>query len=325
MQKTDLERIQGAFDIYCNGEYVVLPGTKLYIFSTDGRLVACRKDLRHAGRITFLSGNRLLLCSSKAVFHMINLCDGSDLWTAPYVKHNLNVSQLAISPDEAFAYTYDEWKGIHFISRLDLQTHEVEIYEMYMDYGATGGIICNDKGVPCLLKTLSETIGGKRFSQNGVRIHDFYDISPGNTTTWETKWYFDGEQCALRFLHDTDTIITSNLHVYTPSTGVIIDLLENESSWKQPSQALSECWLDTSMRYLCLKYLTTNVIIDMHDRKVAAQYAADFKRGCLIGHDYWLCVGDRIIRKPFPAFEEAPAIKMVGGAESFYARHLELW
>ena len=57
----DVDKIKGNFYIYSNGEYVVLPGTKLYILKTDGSLVACRNDLRHAGRITFVSGNRMLL------------------------------------------------------------------------------------------------------------------------------------------------------------------------------------------------------------------------------------------------------------------------
>ena len=111
MKKTDLDKIKGSFYIYSNGEYVVLPGTKLYIFKVDGSMIACRKDLRNAGRITFLSDNRMLLCSSKAVFHMINLCDGIDIWTAPYTKNECNAADVAVSPDEAFAYTYDEWKG----------------------------------------------------------------------------------------------------------------------------------------------------------------------------------------------------------------------
>ena len=112
----------------------------------------------------------MLLCSSKAVFHMIDLCSGSDIWITPYVKHNLNVNELAISPDEAFAYTYDEYKGMNFISRLFLTTqeHEVDAQDMYMDVGATRGIFCDSYGVPCLLKTLSETIGGKNVNQSGV-------------------------------------------------------------------------------------------------------------------------------------------------------------
>ena len=97
-----IDTIKGSFYIYSNGEYVVLPGTKLYIFNIDGSLAACRSDLRYAGRITFLSGNRLLLCSSRAVFHMIDLKDGSDIWTAPYTKVELP-TDLAVSPDEAYS------------------------------------------------------------------------------------------------------------------------------------------------------------------------------------------------------------------------------
>ena len=324
MKKSDIEKIKGSFYIYSNGKYVVLPGTKLYIFKTDGSLVACRNDLRYAGRITFLSGNRMLLCSSKAVFHMINLCDGSDLWTAPYTKNELNVAGLAVSQDESFAYTYDQWKGTHFISRLDLQTREVDTYDMYMDSGATGGIICNKAGVPCLLKTLNVSIGGKRFNQNGVRIHDFYDVSPGNTTSWETKWSFEGNRSSLCFLDGTDTVVTTDLHIYRPSTGTSLDLLENESSWQRPERSPSDCWFDITNRYLCLMYQTANVIIDIHARKVVAQYAADYKQGCLIGNEYWVCVADRILRKPFPAFEETSAVKVVGGSEWFYAKHPEL-
>ena len=323
MKKSELEKVKGRFSIYCNGEYVVINTTRLFIFKTDGSPVACRKDLRYAGRITFLSDNRMLLCSSKAIFHMINLCDGSDIWTAPYTKYELNAADLAISHDESFVYTYDQWKDTHFISRLDLQTHEVDLHDMYMDAGATKGIICNRTGAPCLLKTLSETIGGKRFHQNGVRIHDFYDVSPGNTTSWETKWSFEGNRRSLCFFDSTDTIVTTDLHIYRPSAGASIDLLENECSWQCPDQSPSDCWIDISKRYLCLKYQTANVIIDIHARKIAAQYATDSMRGCLIGNEYWICVNDRVCRKPFPAFEEIPPVKHTINTDWHFAGHPE--
>lgn len=321
----DIDKIKGNFYIYSNGEYVVLPGTKLYILKPDGSLVACRKDLRYAGRITFLSENRMLLCSSKSIFHMINLCDGSDIWTAPYTKIDLNASEFAISPDEAFAYTYDERNGTPFISRLDLQTHQVVACDMYMDVGGTRGIICNKAGSPCLLKTVSETIGEKYFHQIGVRIHDFYGISPGNCTCWETTWSFEGNRNVLCFLEGTNRVITTDLHVYETFTGVSIDLLENESSWQRPERSPSDCWLDISKRYLCLKYQTANVIIDIQARKFVAQYAADYKQGCLVDNEYWICAGDRIHRKPFPAFEEAPPVKVTDGMGWYYAKHPELW
>lgn len=325
MKKTDLEKIKGSFYVYSNGEYVVLPGTKLYIFKADGSMVACRKDLRNAGRITFLSDNRMLLCSSKAVFHMINLCDGVDIWTTPYTKNELNVSDLAVSPDEAYAYTYDEWKGSNFISRLNLHTHEVDIHDMYMDKGATKGIVCDEDGVPCMLKTLGETIGGQLFQQNGVRIHDFYDVSPGHTTSWKAKWSFTGTRSAFRFLDGTDRIVTTDLHLYETSTGISMDLLENETNWECPKDYPCDCWMDISKRYLCVKYQTANVIIDISSRKVVAQYAANYKRGCVIGNEYWICVDDRICRKPFPAFEVVPPVKTVINADWYYSKRPEHW
>ena len=326
MKKTDLEKIKGNYYIYSNGEYVVLSGTKLYIFKPDGSLVTCRNDLRHAGRITFLSGNRMLLCSSKAVFHMIDLCDGSDIWTAPYVKHNLNVHELAISPNEDFAYTYDDYKGIHFISRIFLTTpeHEVDTQDMYRDIGATRGILCDEDGVPCLLKTLIETIGGKQFHQNGVRIHDFGGISPGNTTNWKTKWSFDN-RTAISFFGNTDRVVTNDLCIYEPSTGALTPLLEPEAYNHLPHQTISGCWIDSTERYLCLKYQTGNVIIDMQTHRIAAQYAADYMQGCLIDNEYWICVHDKICRKPFPAFEEIPPVKTVLNSEWYYSKQPELW
>lgn len=324
MKITDLEKIKGSFYVYSNGEYVILPGTKLYILKTDGSLVTCRSDLRHAGRITFLSGSRMLLYS-KDGFHMIDLCDGSDIWTAPYTKFELNVAELAVSPDEAFAYTYDQWNSRHFISQLDLQTHDVHIHDMYMDIGATWEIMCDEEGIPCLLKTLNETIGGKAFCQNGVRIHDFYGTSPGSTNQWKTKWSFDFPRSAVNFFDRIDRVITNDLQVYEPSTGISFDLLENETSWKRPARSPVSCWLDLSKRYLCVMYETSNVVIDIHARKVAALYAADFKQGCLIGSEYWICVSNRICRKPFPAFETPPAPNAVGGMEWYFSRHPERW
>lgn len=326
MEKTELEKIKGTFYVYSNGDYVVLPGTKLYILKPDGSLVACRKDLRNAGRITFLSGNRMLLCSSKAVFHMIDLCTGSDIWTAPSVKDNLNVHELAISPDEAFAYTYGDYRGTRFICRLFLTTpeHEVDKRDMYMDVGATFGIFCDEGGVPCLLKALTETIGGKTVHQSGVRIHDFDGIDPGGTSTWKAKWSFESRSSSS-FFGSTDRILTSDLCIYDLSTGTLTPLLEQDAYEKLPQQTKCDCWFDLTGRYLCIRYQTGNVIIDTQNRNIAAQYAASFAKGCLIGDEYWICVNDKICRKPFPSFEDIPPVKHTINMDWYFAKRPELW
>ena len=324
MKKTDLEKVKGNFHIYSNGEYVVLTGTKLYIFESDGSLVACRSDLRYAGRITFLSGNRMLLCSSKAVFHMIDLCNGSDIWTSSYIKHNLNVNELAVSPDESFAYTYDEYKGINFITRLCLTNpeHKVDTQDLYTDIGATRGIFCAPDGVPCLLKTLSETIDGKNVNQNGIRIHDF-DV-PSGTTTWKAKWSFD-HRTAIAFWGSVSRILTDDLCIYDLDTGTLTPLLKPEAYKQLPHQTICDCWPDFTGRYLCLMYQTGNVVVDTQTHSIVAQYTAKNMRGCLIGNKYWICIDNRICCKPFPALEEIPPVKQIQNMDWYFSKHPEQW
>ena len=325
MKKADIEKLKDNFYIYSNGEYVVLPGRKLYILRTDGSLVACRSDLRYARKIAFLSAGRMLLCANKT-FHMINLCDGCDIWSTPYTKTELNIPEIAISPDEEFAYTYDSWKGRNFICRLNLLSQKVEIHELVMDSGATRDILCDEDGIFCMLKTLHEAIGGIEYCQSGVRIHDYYRF-PDSTNQWKTKWSFPVKDHLdpLCFYNDTDHILTHDFHVYAPATGELYNLLENERDWQFPARRPSSCWLDPSKQYLCVMFYSANVVIDIHARKVVAQYAATFHQGCLVGNEYWICVENRILRKPFPAFEEISPVKTSLVPEEYYSKHPELW
>lgn len=332
--KTYLDKLNNVYQIFFSGEYVVIDHTKLHILRPDGTLVACRSDLCYAGRITFLSGNRMLLCSSKSVFHMIDLTTGEDLWTAPYTKTNLNVKPIAISPGEKFAYTYDGWNNgkmdTSFITQLNLETHETEIIEMHLDAGASRDICCEDETIPCLLKTLLETVGGKNYLVSGVRLHDFFCQEARYTNVWKTKWVRE-TPCGSPeiFFGSTDQVVTSDLKVFTPATGEEIDLLENETQHTLPQENLGYCWLDQTGRYLCLRYMTGNVVIDIRERKIAATYAAEFKRGCLIGNEYWLGTEKGIVRKPFPAFEEIPPYNapnhLAKLTSAYYSKHPELW
>ena len=336
--KTYLDKLKNVYDVKFNGEYVVIAHTKLHILRPDGALVACRGDLGYASRITFLSGNRMLLSSNKNVFHMIDLVTGEDLWTAPYIKSNLNISPIAISPNEKFAYTYDDCTGRkytnRFISQLNLETHEFEIADMFQDVGASRDICCEDETTPCLLKTVIESIGGVSYLISGVRLHDFFCGDAQCTTKWKTKWH-TALPCPspLGFFGSTDKIITTNLHIFTPSTGEDTDLLENETMFRLPVEETKDspidCWLDHTGQYLCVQFQTGNIIIDLQGRKVAAAYACDYKQGCLIGNEYWLGTEHGIVRKPFPVFEEIPAynpvLSTMKAATALYAKHPELW
>ena len=332
--KTYLDKLKNVYDIHFNGEYVVIAHTKLHILRPNGTLVTCRDDLRYASRITFLSGKRLLLCSNKTVFHMIDLTTGEDLWTAPYTKNNLNVNPIVISPNEKFAYTYDRWNDgkidKSFISQLNLDTHETEIIDMYLDVGATADICCEDETTPCLLKYYLEEVGGKTYRITGVRLHDFFCQEARRTNKWKTKWYYEGSGIQpMIFLDSTDRVATSNLHIYTPTTGEDIDLLENETENIIAREYPNHCWLDYTRRYLCVQYQKGNAIIDIQERKIAATYAADYKKGCLISNKYWLGTEKGVVRKTFPAFEEIPPYNptqaSAAAASANYAKHPELW
>jgi len=324
--KKEIDKVKGSYDIFSNGSSVVLSGTKLYIFKPDGSLIACRKDLRHAGRITFLSEDRMLLCSSKAVYHIIDLHDGGDLWTVQGPKSEFNLAPCSVTPDETCAYTYDTWRGQFFITRLDLNTREIDSYTISYDVGATRDILCDSEGVPCVLKTLSENIGGRVVTQNGVRIQDYDILYRGSSHYWKTKWQFDGNRYAIGFLGSIDRVITNDLYIYEPSSGTFTDPLENESTWHRSGESPRECWTDVSGSYLCLEYPSGNAVIDLSKRLVAAQYAGAYTRGCLIGEEYWICRNERICRKPFPQMEELQPVKAGGAFDSdFYAKHPALW
>ena len=332
--KTYLDKLKNVYAVNFNGEYVVIAHTKLHILRPDGTLVACRSDLCYSSRVTFLSGNRMLLSSSKNVFHMIDLTTGEDLWTAPYRKNNLNIAPIAISPNEKFAYTYDAWSGRKyidcFISQLNLETHEFEIAEMHLDAGASRDICCEDETTPCLLKTAIESIGETSYLISGVRLHDFFCGDARYTNTWKTKWYA-AIPCPspMCFFGSTDKIVTSDLHIYTPGTKEDVNLLENETQYTLPKDLPDCCWMDHTGRYLCVQYYEGNMIIDTQERKVAATYKGEYKKGCLIGSEYWLGTEKGVVRKPFPAFEEIPVYnpvaRLMEATSAHYAKHPELW
>ena len=319
----DIDQIKCNSYIYTNGSYVVIPSTKLHILKSDGSLVVSRKDLRNAGRITFLPDNKLLLCSSKAIVHMIDLLDGQDIWTTPFTKSNFNLVSFALSPDQSFAYAYGNNRQGSFISRINLHTQEVDSYTFDCDIGATQDILCDAEGVPCLLKTLSETIGGKHILQSGVRIHDFDSIAPFSTSNWKAKWSSESRSSSC-FFDRTDRILTSDLKIYHIYTGELFDLLENEDAWTPPSKATLGYWLDPNRQYLFILYQNANVVLDTKAKKVVAQYASS-RRGALVGNEYWVCSEDKVLRKPFPSFEEALSVKSTVGMDWYFAKRPELW
>lgn len=323
--KKEIDKVNGCYDIYSNGRYVVLAGTKLRVFNTDGSQIICRDDIRYPGRITFLSNNRMMLSTGNGVIHLIDLVTGKDIWSVQGPKADFNIVHFAVTPDESCAYTFGTKREKMFIIRVDLRTCEVDSYYVTNDIGSTYDISCDENGVACILKVLYQNVAGQIISENGVLIQDYDDISRGNSHYWKSKWQFAGQKNAFRFWGDIDHILTSDLTLYEPKTGDHANLLENDTIKQVTGGHPSEAWLTPDERFLCLMYLQSNIIIDLGDKKICAIYAAEYTRGCIVENEYWICVGKRIIRKPFPL--EEPIIKKNTTAriDEYLGKHPELW
>lgn len=323
--KLEIEKVRGSYSVFADGNDVVLTGDRLRLFTPEGREIACRRDVRNVGKAVFLPERRVLVRRGNGVFHLIDLRDGSDLWTAPGPKPELNTSPIALTQDYGCAYTYDTIKGQLWIIRLDLESRETDSFPIRYDVGATQDILCDEEGIPCVLKTYFEKIGNQIYSQNGVRIQDYDILHRGSSFYWKWKWQFSGKELmSCCFLGQLGKILTMDLHVYSPDTGELENLLENESQWQQPAGGPIEGWLDQTGRYLCLMYQKGNVVVDMEEKRVAAQYRAEWARGCLVGNQYWVCRDKQIVRLPFPDFEPWPEDHLIG-FDGLYAQNPQLW
>lgn len=326
MRKTELEKVKGEFSFHYNGEFVVLSGAVLYIFRPDGSLVAKRSDLKNTVRTLFLSGNRMLIQRGK-VLHLVNLENGEDLWQVPYpVKAISPGVYITASAEERYAFLADETENGLVLSRLDLETRQLEIRGVYGDCGGTDDIRSLGEDTVCLLKALVITVAGKPVVESGVRLHDWYYDLEFTCTDWKSKWSWAGTDTVRCFFGSADQVLTQSLHVFTPETGEMIDLLENETTWKRPKMAPSWVEPDNSGRYLKVYYFRQGcVFIDLQERKVCAAYATDnFGGGCLIAGEYWDCEDGHVVRKPFPLFEEFLQPKMDRSWFAF-GEHKELW
>lgn len=309
MSKTDIEKIKGKYFIFSNQNFVVLIGKKLYIFRADGTQIACRPDVPHAYKVAFISENKILTGGGKNAYHLISLEDGAEIWSIPQPKMNTHFNKFALSTDNTEVYDFFRWNDTLYFLKINIETRESDVYPISGGLRTTKDIMCDEKGVPCLLQTHYERIGGEQVSQNGI-LYQYQDsFETGSEYYWKYKWQHQGTTIAENFLLDTETILTNDLYVFKPRTGKMSYLLENEDIWQAPELGPNDCWFDQSGRYLTLMYLTSNVIIDWKERRRVAQYAAEYAVGCLVHDEYWICSENVICRKPFPIIEEVPAMR----------------
>lgn len=297
-----VEDIHEHVAIDTDGQYVVLRGSKLWIFKTDGTFVACRPDLKNTNAVLFLSDNTAFVEGGMHACHLISLIDGSEIWSCPMPKPiEYTAMKLVSSTDQRYIYTFYEWHEKFYLVTIDLQQRELYVCKDTDLLHATKDIACDENGNPCLLKSVYREEGDHRVGQNGIEVFRQTESGLCESPAWKSKWEYQNADLVLGFLDSTDTVITQQLMVHNLKTDEKYYLLENETEWTSPSYPASECWKDLTGRYLTLRFWKENVVVDVQKRSVAATYPGEFVWGKLIGNEYWTSVGKCVERQPFPS------------------------
>lgn len=301
MGKYNLSDVGKIFSISCFNDYVVMIGGKLWIFKTDGTLIAYKKNIVNPGKITFLSDDRLLVeCGKQKAYILLSLIDGAELTRIPMPNMDFSSKKFAVSADCSFVYDFYHLENNNYFIRINLIDLETYTYYLAPGLRVIADIMCDGNDVPCLLETHYEMIEKNHISVNGIRYVHQEEIDPGSSYYWKYKWFFEFPMISSFFMGNTEKIISNDLQIYDCKTGKKYPLLENETI----DGHLSSITIDSDGKYITLKYSTMNVIVDLATKKMVARYAVDDTLGCLIGEEFWVYSGKGILRKPFPMIEE---------------------
>lgn len=300
----------GRIDKY--GDRILCMGRHLYIFSTDGNLIADRNDIPNPAGLAFLKDQRILVDGGRNKYHILSLIDGTTIGEIAWPKKDYCTGKFAVDAEENFAYEYHWVRENLFISRIDLSTFELENWKVDRELRATYDLMCDKKGILCLLQGHLSDINGRKVSENGIlyQYPDYFEYGNyGSSNYWKARWQFEGERFAQMFFRDTDHVLTGDLHVFNVQNGEDMNLLENSSDYALPPQSPNRFYFDENNRFLTIVYLTGQIIVDCNLRKVVAQYAISGSDGCVIDNEYWFGTESGIVRKPFPQIEELPKSK----------------
>lgn len=301
MKKPTLENLGKIFQVLHHGRYAVLIGRHLWIFRDNGELIVQKKDIINPRHTVYLSGDRLLVeCGKQKSFILLSLKTGEELLRIPTPNLHLMLCEFTLSPDETSIYSIYERKGIHYFLQIDVNKWTWTVFPLETGIGAFHDVICNVNGIPCILESRYQMIGGNHVSETGIRYIWPDDLTPGSAFYWKSKWMLPFPRSPHRFILNAETVLTGDLHLYNVPNGTTTNLLENETSWQLPAENLSYARCTDDGKYMILTYLRSNVVIDIQARKVVAEYAADYKMGFLIGDKFWLPNDRGVERKDFP-------------------------
>lgn len=303
-----VDELRGAYSIYHHNDYVILLGSNLLIFDTNGKLIRARKDIKNVKKVQFLSKARILVdCGLQEAYIMLSLIDGTELWRVKQPRLDLTGHRFAVTPDESYAYDIYDLYERYYLVKIDLENYTIVKHKLDPALRTIRDIMCNENGELCLLVTHYDDSGEQAKSINAVQIVS----EGGNAADKLIKycWEFAFPRIAGFFFDSTKEILTQDLHIYETHSGKCLNLLENEKDLTISYRSPSYFNLNATKRYATFMYMHKNIVVDITQRKIVAQYAAEYKKGCKVGEEFWVCSDDRVLRKPFPAIEDIPPSK----------------
>jgi len=308
----NIEKINGAYRLKNNGDYIAAGGRNLLLFRTNGQLVMHCKDFHQVQAMAFLPNERLLVGDAKR-YAVISLKTGTPVWSLPRFKRDYSYSHFAISPTYEYAYGIDMRRDTPFVIKINLANGNTSAYRVKKLLRATRDFMCGSDGNLYFLQCQYNECNEKVIGETCVLCADLRENRTLPYYSVIHKTVFDGARLGHSFLGSTETILTNDLHIYSFLDKTSVFVAERSLELQLPKETPALCFLDDSGCFLqmtCLDEMRT-IFVDLQKRKAVAQYGMTERLpGCLIANEFWLCENNGVVCKPFPIWETLPQRKL---------------
>lgn len=305
-----LKRFKKCSGIYDHPDFCLFSGGGFRSMNKNTKKIVSYPEVRDfVLRISFLSGNRLLVEDCMRRYHLLSLDDGIVLKTTKTPRGRSLAGArrpFAVSPDETVAYDIWRIKTKVYMVRIDLEdlTCTPILYRPILNYICD--LQCLDAQHLHLLETQTVEIDGAGRTVNQINTLCIDD--GGISRSCEKNWISPpggGAFC----LHDTD-VIEFDLHRTNWQTDERIDLLEHNSfQWPADFSPLLTRY-DPRTDTIQLADFTQNIFVDCAQKKVIARYYTQEPGfiGARIGDSFWIGTDRGIAAVDFPCVETAKDI-----------------
>ncbi len=313
MKPIELLDLKGDYEINTINDYVVFVGPQLVIYKSDGTFVAVRQDLGTIRKSIFTKDNSILLdCSSKGVYSLISLLDGTEKLQIPQPKSDYTCNRFVLSPNDSYVYDRCDLRGKYYFVKIDLTAKTAHKFSIKNNLRCVSDLICTQYGTPVFLEQHYEANEGdteQRISKNGILCAYNTELISQYSFERMFQWEFSHPRISRYFLGSENAILTKDLHVYNPRSGELFSLVENKLDLGNIGREPANYRFDKRTNYLTLMYDTANIVVDCSSRKIIARYAAQYRFGCIVGNEYWICADEGVRKMPFPIIETIPPRK----------------